>query len=160
MSCLRSLGGLVVRVLGIQGFLPASHVCDTSLLQPPQQPLQHQQPVVVQVLHADVSRRRLLVSQRLPVSRTELMLRRLAPGDLVSGTIVDIHTFGCVVQVRQAEALHSRPGVQTPAREGDRAHRLQRTLQILRMQRHRKPFPWAFLSANGVKSAFVSLFKK
>lgn len=94
------LGGLVVRVMGIQGFLPASHVCDASLLQPQQQLLKHQQPLIVQVLHADVARRRLLVSQRLPLSRTELMLRKVSPGDLIAGTVVDAHPFGCVVEVR------------------------------------------------------------
>ncbi|KAL8453569.1 hypothetical protein Emag_001788 [Eimeria magna] len=98
-------GGLVVRVLGVQGFLPASHICDASLLQPQQQQQKHQQPVVVQVLHADVSRRRLLVSQRLPLSRTELLRRKVAPGDLVSGTIVDLHSFGCVVEFGSSRAL-------------------------------------------------------
>ncbi|KAL8431755.1 hypothetical protein ACSSS7_005081 [Eimeria intestinalis] len=98
-------GGLVVRVLGVQGFLPASHICDSSLLQPPQQQQKHQQPVVVQVLHADVSRRRLLVSQRLPLSRTELLRRKVAPGDLVNGIIVDLHSFGCVVEFGSSRAL-------------------------------------------------------
>ncbi|OEH74427.1 s1 RNA binding domain-containing protein [Cyclospora cayetanensis] len=99
-------GGLVVRVMGIQGFLPASHVCDTSLLQPVpphQQQLQH--PLIVQVLHADVARRRLLVSQRLPVSRSEMLMRKVAPGDLVTGTIVDVHPFGCIVQFGSSRAL-------------------------------------------------------
>ncbi|KAL8269754.1 hypothetical protein Esti_006317 [Eimeria stiedai] len=98
-------GGLVVRVLGVQGFLPASHICDASLLQSQPQQQKHQQPVVVQVLHADVSRRRLLVSQRLPLSRTELLRRKVAPGDLVSGTIVDLHPFGCVVEFGSSRAL-------------------------------------------------------
>ncbi|KAL8426662.1 hypothetical protein Efla_005919 [Eimeria flavescens] len=98
-------GGLVVRVLGVQGFLPASHLCDASLLQQ-QSPLQkHMQPLIVQVLHADVARRRLLVSQRLPMSRTELMLRKVAPGDIVTGFIVDMHPFGCVVEFGSSRAL-------------------------------------------------------
>ncbi|CBZ51609.1 putative 30S ribosomal protein S1 [Neospora caninum Liverpool] len=92
-------GGVVVRVLGLRGFLPASQL-PTSVKPGPQ--LVGAQ-LRVALLQADVEKQRLLVSSRIVHIREQM--RRVKPDQVVEGEVVSIHPFGVMVQFGECRGL-------------------------------------------------------
>ncbi|PFH34713.1 S1 RNA binding domain-containing protein [Besnoitia besnoiti] len=92
-------GGLVVRVLGLRGFLPTSQL--PSAVKSGPHLVGAQLPVAL--LQADVERQRLLVSSRLVHIREQM--KRIKPDQVVEGEVVAIHPFGVLVQFGECRGL-------------------------------------------------------
>jgi small subunit ribosomal protein S1 len=91
-------GGLTVDALGIRGFVPRSHVAG----HPELESLVGQRFGVV-VLEADPERRRLVCSQRLAVRQQRFQDFEI--GQLVSGTVREIRSYGLMVDLAGAVGL-------------------------------------------------------
>ncbi|KYK68878.1 S1 RNA binding domain-containing protein [Toxoplasma gondii TgCatPRC2] len=92
-------GGLVVRVLGLRGFLPVSQL--PSFVKPSSQLVGAQ--LRVALLQADVEKQRLLVSSRIVHIREQM--KRVKPDQVVEGEVVSIHPFGVMVQFGECRGL-------------------------------------------------------
>jgi small subunit ribosomal protein S1 len=107
-------GGLLVDVAGVQGFVPTSHLAPGTRqsLQPGETPGQEAQgkELSLKVLELDKSRSRAVLSERIAwqESRQEQrqrLLEELREGDVRTGRVSGISTFGAFVDLGGADGL-------------------------------------------------------
>ncbi|MEE8472392.1 MAG: S1 RNA-binding domain-containing protein [Dehalococcoidia bacterium] len=107
-------GGLLVRYHGIQGFVPLSQVVGyrEGRQQDAQTWMEERvgQTVVVKVMEIEQERRRLILSERAAFEeqreeQKEQFLSGLKEGEVVSGRVSGIHSFGAFVDLTHMEGL-------------------------------------------------------
>ncbi len=106
-------GGLLVSWNGMQGFVPASHLIETS---------QHQDPhdrmlelserigdsLTVRLIEVNAPQNRLVFSERAALASPQSpasILQTLRPGDACRGTVTNLTTFGAFVDLGGVEGL-------------------------------------------------------
>ena len=100
-------GGLIVNVLGLRGFLPSSQVGRT--VSGTLETLVGQR-IPVKVLEVNRKRNRLIVSQKAAededrARRREDLFSRIQVGDVVSGTVSGLTSYGAFVDIGGADGL-------------------------------------------------------
>jgi small subunit ribosomal protein S1 len=100
-------GGLIVNIMGLRGFLPSSQVARThsgNLMD-----LVGQQ-IMVKILEVNRKRNRLIVSQRAAqdedrARQREELFERLSVGDVVSGRVSGLTSYGAFINLGGADGL-------------------------------------------------------
>ena len=100
-------GGLIVNVLGLRGFLPSSQVGRTASGTLDSLVGQH---IPVKVLEVNRKRNRLIVSQKAAededrARRREDLFSRIQVGDVVTGTVSGLTSYGAFVDIGGADGL-------------------------------------------------------
>ncbi len=109
-------GGLIVSVEGLRGFVPSSQISalrrTQSIGDTPEQRWQKMvgQPISVRVIEVDRERRRLILSEKAATAETrqsikERVLEELQEGEVYTGRVTSLATFGAFINVNGADGL-------------------------------------------------------
>jgi len=106
-------GGLLVDWNGLQGFIPASHLCEAPRQLDPRQRVAELARhigarVEARIIEVDPPQARLVFSERAAQSSFRApatILNNLAPGDVCDGTVTNLTTFGAFVDLGGVEGL-------------------------------------------------------
>jgi small subunit ribosomal protein S1 len=106
-------GGLLVEWNGLQGFIPASHLCEAPRQQDPRQRISELArhvgvQVAARIIEVDPQQSRLVFSERAAQSSFRApatVLSGLMPGDVCEGTVTNLTTFGAFVDLGGVEGL-------------------------------------------------------
>jgi small subunit ribosomal protein S1 len=106
-------GGLLVDWNGLQGFIPASHLCEAPRQQDPRQRISDLAKyvgaqVAARIIEVDPQQSRLVFSERAAQSSFRApatILSNLVPGDICEGTVTNLTTFGAFVDLGGVEGL-------------------------------------------------------
>ncbi len=106
-------GGLLVEWNHLQGFVPASHLVDMPRSLAPSSRMAELsgrvgQSLTLQIIEVDRAQNRLVFSERLaqgPQPAAGILLRSLRPGDVRSGRITNLTSFGAFVDLGGVEGL-------------------------------------------------------
>ncbi len=106
-------GGLLVDWNGLQGFIPASHLCEAPRQQDPRQRMSELARYVglrlsARIIEVDAQQSRLVFSERAAQSSFRApatILNSLMPGDICEGTVTNLTTFGAFVDLGGVEGL-------------------------------------------------------
>jgi small subunit ribosomal protein S1 len=106
-------GGLLVEWNGLQGFIPASHLCEAPRQQDPRQRITELARYVglqvrARIIEVDPQQSRLVFSERAAQSSFRApatILSSLAPGDVCEGSVTNLTTFGAFVDLGGVEGL-------------------------------------------------------
>lgn len=106
-------GGLLVDWNGLQGFIPASHLCEAPRQQDPRQRISDLAKyvgaqVAARIIEVDPQQARLVFSERAAQSSFRApatILSNLVPGDVCEGTVTNLTTFGAFVDLGGVEGL-------------------------------------------------------
>jgi len=103
-------GGLLVRLNGLKGFVPASHLLSTfhSDTEPRQKALARWigQELSLKIIELDTDQSRLILSERAARQQDpDSLLNSLAPGDVCTGRVSKVCPFGAFVDLGGLEGL-------------------------------------------------------
>jgi small subunit ribosomal protein S1 len=106
-------GGLLVDWNGLQGFIPASHLCEAPRQQDPRQRISELARHIgaqmsVRIIEVDPQQSRLVFSERAAQSSFRApatVLSNIVPGDIREGTVTNLTTFGAFVDLGGVEGL-------------------------------------------------------
>ncbi|RPI55831.1 MAG: S1 RNA-binding domain-containing protein [Chloroflexi bacterium] len=106
-------GGLLVDWNGLQGFIPASHLCEAPRQMDPRQRISELArhiggQMAVRIIEVEPQQSRLVFSERAAQSSFRApatVLNNLVPGDVCEGTVTNLTTFGAFVDLGGVEGL-------------------------------------------------------
>ena len=105
--------GLLVEWQGLQGFIPASHLCEALRQQDPRQRIAELSrytgaQLAARIIEVDPQQSRLVFSERAAQTSfraPSTILSSLGPGDICDGTVTNLTTFGAFVDLGGVEGL-------------------------------------------------------
>jgi small subunit ribosomal protein S1 len=118
-------GGVIVDSVGLRGFVPRSHLADSSDM-----PKLIGKFLPVMVLEADETRKKLVLSNRQAAKLAAM--NQLAKGQLVTGKVTNIRPFGVFVEFSGVSGLlHVKEMSQKPVSDPTRVFQLNDTIKAV-----------------------------